>query len=212
MFLRRGLQTATINRPDVLNRDGFLRIAGAGIIASAGAATVALAQSQARADYRLAIGRTSLELAPGHIVGTTAYNDRVPGPLIRVREGARVTIDVTNNSGSEDIVHWHGLGIPADVDGAMEEGSPMIRPGRNAPLQLHRATGRHALVPYARVRRSGSRAQPLHGTVRFLRHRPEEATRHATTRKYFSRCAGGSRAGCSCKICARARRLTTASK
>ena len=115
MFLRRGLQTATISRPDVLKREGFLRIAGAGIIASAGPATVALAQSQARADYRLAIGRTSLELAPGHIVSTTAYNDRVPGPLIRVREGARVTIDVTNNSGSEDIVHWHGLGIPADV-------------------------------------------------------------------------------------------------
>jgi FtsP/CotA-like multicopper oxidase with cupredoxin domain len=129
MFLRRGGSFGTIKRPDVLNRDGFLRIAGTGVIASGGAATAALAQSQPRADYRLAIARTSLEIAPGHTVSTLAYNGRVPGPLIRVREGARVTIDVTNNAGVEDIVHWHGLGIPADVDGAMEEGSPMVRPG-----------------------------------------------------------------------------------
>ena len=53
----------------------------------------------------------------------------MPGPLLRFREGQPVTIDVTNNTGIEDIVHWHGLYLPALADGAMEEGSPMIAPG-----------------------------------------------------------------------------------
>lgn len=114
-----------------LERGGFLRIAGGAAIASAGTVAIpALAQRQTRADYQLAIGPTALEIAPGHVIQTLAYNDRVPGPLIRVREGARVTIDVTNNTNREDIVHWHGLGIPADVDGAMEEGNPMLVPGQ----------------------------------------------------------------------------------
>ena len=113
-----------------LERGAFLRVAGAGLIASAGAAAIpALAQRQIRADYQLVIAPAALEIAPGHVIRTLAYNDRVPGPLIRVREGARVTIDVTNNAGMEDIVHWHGLAIPADVDGSMEEGSPMLAPG-----------------------------------------------------------------------------------
>jgi FtsP/CotA-like multicopper oxidase with cupredoxin domain len=114
-----------------LERGGFLRIAGGAALASTGTAAIpALAQRQTRADYQLAIGLTALEIAPGRVIKTLAYNDRVPGPLIRVREGARVTIDVTNNSTLEDIVHWHGLGIPADVDGAMEEANPMLAPGQ----------------------------------------------------------------------------------
>ena len=114
-----------------LERGAFLRVAGAGLLASAGATAVpAVAQRQPRADYQLTIGPTAHEIAPGHVIRTLAYNDRVPGPLIRVREGARVTIDITNNAGVEDIVHWHGLAIPPDVDGSMEEGSPMLAPGQ----------------------------------------------------------------------------------
>jgi hypothetical protein len=63
------------------------------------------------------------------VVKTTAYNGQVPGPLLRVREGVPVTIDVTNASANSDIVHWHGLAIDSLNDGAMEEGSPMIAPG-----------------------------------------------------------------------------------
>jgi len=70
-----------------------------------------------------------VELAPGVVVTTTAYNGQVPGPLLRLREGVPVTIDVTNVSANPDIVHWHGLAIDSLNDGAMEEGSPMIAPG-----------------------------------------------------------------------------------
>jgi len=80
-------------------------------------------------EFQLDIGPVSVELAPGHIVKTIGYNGRVPGPLIRVREGEAVSITVRNNTAAADLVHWHGLKIPAAMDGTMEEGSPMIEPG-----------------------------------------------------------------------------------
>ena len=81
---------------------------------------------QPPADYTLRIASLKLELAPGKTVDTLAYNDRVPGPLIRVREGASVTVNVVNDTGREEFVHWHGLAIPSDVDGSGEEGTPAV--------------------------------------------------------------------------------------
>ena len=72
----------------------------------------------------------NLEIGQGIVIPTMAYNAQVPGPLLRMREGRPVTIDVTNASPNEDIVHWHGLAIDALNDGAVEEGSPSIRPGK----------------------------------------------------------------------------------
>src|SRR6201985_3817166 len=86
-------------------------------------------QDAAKADYSLTIAPVSLEIAPGQVIKTVGYNGTVPGPLIRVREGQYVTIDITNRSDHDEIVHWHGLAIPSLADGAMEEGAPMIAPG-----------------------------------------------------------------------------------
>jgi FtsP/CotA-like multicopper oxidase with cupredoxin domain len=49
-----------------------------------------------------------------------------------MREGQPVTIDVTNQTQDHEVVHWHGLFLPSEVDGAMEEGTPPIPPGRTA--------------------------------------------------------------------------------
>jgi FtsP/CotA-like multicopper oxidase with cupredoxin domain len=80
----------------------------------------------------LRIAPTSLEIAPGKIIHSIGYNGTIPGPLIRLREGRSTTIRVINDSTVPDLVHWHGLKIPSLVDGAMEEGTPMILPGRSA--------------------------------------------------------------------------------
>jgi FtsP/CotA-like multicopper oxidase with cupredoxin domain len=94
--------------------------------------------AQAPPDYTIRIAPLRLEIAPGKIVKTTAFNARVPGELIRVREGQRVTIDVVNETDVPDIVHWHGLQIPSVQDGATEEGSPESAP--------HRGTQRYTWV------------------------------------------------------------------
>jgi FtsP/CotA-like multicopper oxidase with cupredoxin domain len=84
------------------------------------------AKNPSPADYTLRIEPTTIEISPGVTVETVAYNGQVPGPLLRLKEGKPVLIDVLNNSPQEDIVHWHGLAIDSANDGAMEEGSPMI--------------------------------------------------------------------------------------
>ena len=84
---------------------------------------------QTKADFSLAIKPCSLEISPGVNIKTLAYNGQVPGPLLRLKQGAPVKIDVTNESQNADLVHWHGLTTDSLNDGAMEEGSPMIPAG-----------------------------------------------------------------------------------
>jgi len=80
------------------------------------------------ADVTLRIAETTVDLGPGRVVRTRAYNGQVPGPLLRVRRGRPLTVDVWNDTSEPDIVHWHGLHIPSDVDGAYEEGTPGVPP------------------------------------------------------------------------------------
>jgi FtsP/CotA-like multicopper oxidase with cupredoxin domain len=80
------------------------------------------------ADITLRIAEVTLELAPRRSVKTSAYNGQAPGPLLRVKEGQTVAVDVWNDTGESEMVHWHGFHIPSDVDGAHEEGTPHIPP------------------------------------------------------------------------------------
>jgi len=118
-----------------LNRRNFLRKSGTA------AAAIGLgdtwpdfphAQAPERSiDHAIRIGPISVELAPGKIVKTTGYNGTVPGPVLRLREGKPIVINVINDAGYPDLIHWHGLYLPSIQDGSMEEGSPIIAPGES---------------------------------------------------------------------------------
>ena len=111
-----------------MNRRDFLAGCTA-LVAEPGLSTHARAWGQqSPADVTLTVAPLDLEIALGKNIHTTAYNGSVPGPLIRWPEGKQITIDVLNQTDTREIVHWHGLWIPSDVDGSMEEGSPMIPP------------------------------------------------------------------------------------
>jgi FtsP/CotA-like multicopper oxidase with cupredoxin domain len=137
-----------------MNRRSFLRSAS-GIVAAqlthslgpASSSLVLAAQqnttkkaasksAQAAADHSLTIQPCTIEISPGVNIKTVAYNGQVPGPLLRLRQGVPVTIDVTNATENADIVHWHGLTTDSLNDGAMEEGSPMIPPGGHLRYRL----------------------------------------------------------------------------
>jgi FtsP/CotA-like multicopper oxidase with cupredoxin domain len=79
-------------------------------------------------DATLRIGPLNLEIAPGRVVKTIGYNGQVPGPVLRARQGRPFNVEVWNDTADEDIVHWHGLHIPSEVDGAYEEGTPGVPP------------------------------------------------------------------------------------
>jgi FtsP/CotA-like multicopper oxidase with cupredoxin domain len=85
----------------------------------------ASAESEA-ADYTLRITTSPVEIAKNRIVSLTTYNGQFPGPLLRLKEGQEVTVDVYNGTDVAEQLHWHGQMIPVDVDGAAEEGTPFI--------------------------------------------------------------------------------------
>ena len=75
------------------------------------------------ADVTLRIGTVLADIAKDHTISTIGYNGTVPGPLIRLREGVPVMVEVFNDTNTAELVHWHGQIIPASVDGAAEEKS-----------------------------------------------------------------------------------------
>ncbi|UEM21317.1 multicopper oxidase family protein [Skermanella mucosa] len=58
-----------------------------------------------------------------------AYDGRVPGPEIRVRQGDRVRIAVTNRLAEETTIHWHGVRVPNAMDGVPHMPLPPVAPG-----------------------------------------------------------------------------------
>ncbi|TAM11452.1 MAG: copper oxidase [Nevskiaceae bacterium] len=80
------------------------------------------------ADYTLHIAPGTIELDKNVVVSTTLYNGQFPGPLLRLKEGQRVTVDIHNDTDHPEQLHWHGQYLPANVDGAAEEGTPYLPP------------------------------------------------------------------------------------
>jgi CopA family copper-resistance protein len=54
----------------------------------------------------------------------------VPGPLLRLKEGQRVRIAVTNTLDEDTSIHWHGLLVPPEMDGVPGVSFPGIAPGQ----------------------------------------------------------------------------------
>lgn len=61
----------------------------------------------------------------------TAINGSVPGPLVHLREGDEVRLNVTNNLHDTDhaSIHWHGLLVPFRMDGVPGVNFSGIKPG-----------------------------------------------------------------------------------
>lgn len=124
-----------------MNRRELLKIGGFAVAQSAVAQMPAVAQAGAqhnmatapatpdeKADYTLRVGTATVELDPSHILSTIGYNGAAPGPVLRMREGKPVTVEVINETDTPELVHWHGMLIPPEVDGTEEEGSPLVEP------------------------------------------------------------------------------------
>ncbi|MCH2191367.1 MAG: copper resistance system multicopper oxidase [Gammaproteobacteria bacterium] len=58
-----------------------------------------------------------------------AVNGSVPSPILRWKEGDTVTIDVTNKLAHDSSIHWHGIILPAGMDGVPGLSFSGIKPG-----------------------------------------------------------------------------------
>jgi FtsP/CotA-like multicopper oxidase with cupredoxin domain len=71
----------------------------------------------------------SFSFVPGGPTPMLTYNGLIPGPLIRARVGNRVVVHFTNGLSEETTIHWHGLRVPAAMDGMPGQSQPPIEPG-----------------------------------------------------------------------------------
>ena len=60
---------------------------------------------------------TELEVLPGKKTKMWTYNGGLPGPLLRANVGDTLIVHFKNQLPEPTTIHWHGLRIPADMDG-----------------------------------------------------------------------------------------------
>jgi len=66
----------------------------------------------------------------------TAVNGSVPAPVLRWREGDRITLRVTNHLAHDSSIHWHGIILPTDMDGVPGLSFDGIKPGETYEYQF----------------------------------------------------------------------------
>lgn len=81
--------------------------------------------------FRLTAEKIRWETKEGTLVESMAYNRMIPGPVIRVTEGDRVRIVVTNAMDEPHTTHWHGLFVPNRMDGVPGISQDPILPGES---------------------------------------------------------------------------------
>ncbi len=85
-------------------------------------------QYQTSNKFDLSIGYQTVNFT-GQERLATAVNGSVPAPILRWKEGERVTLKVTNNLPQDSSIHWHGLILPPEMDGVPGISFDGIQPG-----------------------------------------------------------------------------------
>ncbi|EHH68748.1 copper resistance system multicopper oxidase [Gluconobacter morbifer] len=110
---------------------GFLPRSGHAIThASTG---VPPAGPSARWDLRVGARHITLD---GKSMHAPCIGGTVPGPILRWRQGDTVTLNVTNALDEDTSIHWHGIRVPADMDGVPGLSFRGIRPGETFPYRF----------------------------------------------------------------------------
>lgn len=103
----------------------------AGSAALAALALSPLRSARAEHAYRLTAfpAKTRIKAEPADETAIWSYDGRVPGPVIRARQGETLRIEFENKLDEPTTVHWHGLRIPNAMDGVPELTQPPVKPG-----------------------------------------------------------------------------------
>jgi CopA family copper-resistance protein len=80
-------------------------------------------------DFELRIGETEVNVTGAARTALT-INDSLPGPLLRWREGDTITLNVSNSLDEDTSIHWHGILLPANMDGVPGLSFSGIHPGQ----------------------------------------------------------------------------------
>ena len=88
-----------------------------------------IADSQRVISLKASTGRVRLVPEPYNDTHVLCYNQTVPGPEIRVRQGDRIRIEFENKLDEETTIHWHGVRLPNAMDGVPHLTQKPVAPG-----------------------------------------------------------------------------------
>ena len=120
-----------------LSRRTFVKGLASGVIAGLGVSRgvvraqgnqAASSATLAGTDFDLRIGETPFNVTGSPKVAFTV-NGSVPAPVLRWKQGDTVTLRVANTLREDASIHWHGILLPANMDGVPGLSFDGIRPG-----------------------------------------------------------------------------------
>jgi FtsP/CotA-like multicopper oxidase with cupredoxin domain len=118
---------------------------------------------------------------PGHPTTAFTYGGTYPAPTIRAQRGATVDVLLDNQLGEETNVHWHGLTVPAEVDGHPMD---VVAPGasKQHTFQIMDRAGTYWYHPHPDMRTASQLYRGMAGF--FIVEDPEEAALGLPTGAY----------------------------
>ena len=100
-----------------------------------------------------------------------AYSGSIPGPTLKIPEGATVTVNVTNEGDLEATVHWHGLRLENRYDGTHDTQAP-IPVGETFTYQVH-VPDPGAYWYHPHIREDYGQEMGLYGNIHVVPANPE---------------------------------------
>ena len=132
--------------------------------------TAGLPEAQAPELVELADGdELDLRVAPvtkrigDATVRMLAYNGSIPGPVLKVKEGSEVLVNVENQGDMDATVHWHGLRLENRYDGTHETQDPILVGERFSARVAFPDPGAYWYHPH--IREDYGQEMGLYGTV-----------------------------------------------
>ncbi|WP_290702261.1 copper resistance system multicopper oxidase [Amphritea sp.] len=83
----------------------------------------------------LTIGEQAVNFTGKPRIATTV-NNSLPAPILRFKEGDKITLNVANNLSETSSIHWHGLILPSNMDGVPGLSYDGIKPGEHFTYQF----------------------------------------------------------------------------
>lgn len=68
-------------------------------------------------EFELTIQQGQIEFFSGHLTKTLGINGPILGPTLKMKTNDHVKIKVKNQLAEETTLHWHGMHLPAEMDG-----------------------------------------------------------------------------------------------
>ena len=131
-------------------------------------------------EFHLVAEPVEREFAPGMTGHLWGYNGQSPGPTIECVEGDRVRIFVTNKLPEHTTVHWHGMILPAGMDGVGGLSQPHIPPGKTFVYEFEmKKAGTFMYHPH-----SDEMVQMAMGMMGFIVVHPKDTAQHRVDRDF----------------------------